>query len=65
MAPPSSSPQMLTSAHCPSDTGKNDGSVQGKYYFKCEAKHGSFVRPDRVEVGDLPVVDDLEDLEEI
>ncbi|RPB00070.1 hypothetical protein L873DRAFT_1681991 [Choiromyces venosus 120613-1] len=46
-------------------TGKNDGSIQGKSYFKCEAKHGSFVRPDRIEVGDFPVIDDLGDSEEI
>ncbi|RFU32699.1 hypothetical protein B7463_g3652, partial [Scytalidium lignicola] len=32
--------------------GKNDGSVEGK-------------RPERVEVGDWPVLDDLEDMEEI
>ncbi|KAL7274500.1 hypothetical protein RUND412_002604 [Rhizina undulata] len=46
-------------------TGKNDGSVGGKSYFSCKHKHGSFVRPDRVEVGDFPVVDDLGDMEEI
>lgn len=46
-------------------TGRNDGSIQGKSYFKCETKHGSFVRPDRIEVGDFPVIDDLGDLEEI
>lgn len=46
-------------------TGKNDGSVNGEYYFKCPPKHGSFVRPDRVEIGDFPAVDDLGDLEEI
>ncbi|KAI5852290.1 CAP Gly-rich domain-containing protein [Tricharina praecox] len=48
-------------------TGKNDGSIQGKAYFSCKPKHGSFVRPDRVEIGDFPEVNDLEleDLEEM
>jgi tubulin-folding cofactor B len=46
-------------------TGKNDGTAGGKRYFECLPKHGSFVRPDRIEVGNFPVVDDLGDLEEI
>ncbi|XP_067945345.1 CAP-Gly domain-containing linker protein 4-like isoform X2 [Watersipora subatra] len=29
-------------------TGKNDGSVQGKQYFKCKPLHGMMVRPSRV-----------------
>ena len=47
--------------------GKNDGSVGGVRYWgeESEVKRGIFVRPDRVEVGDYPVLDDLEDLEEI
>lgn len=47
--------------------GKNDGSVGGKRYWGKDGgpKHGVFVRPERVEVGDWPVLDDLEDMEEI
>lgn len=29
-------------------TGKNDGSVQGIQYFQCKAKHGIFVRVDKL-----------------
>ena len=47
--------------------GKNDGSISGTRYWGQEStmKHGVFVRPERVEVGDWPVLDDLEDMEEI
>jgi len=50
--------------------GKNDGSIKGKRYWGTAAeeggaKYGVFVRPERVEVGDWPVLDDLEDMEEI
>lgn len=50
--------------------GRNDGSLGGKRYWGKEgenggAKYGIFVRPERVEVGDWPVLDDLEDMEEI
>ncbi|KAH7321103.1 putative Alp11-like protein of tubulin-folding cofactor B [Stachybotrys elegans] len=47
--------------------GKNDGSIAGTRYWgePSELKHGVFVRPERVEVGDYPVLDDLEDMEEI
>jgi tubulin-folding cofactor B len=47
--------------------GRNDGSLGGKRYWGKEggAKHGVFVRPERVEVGDWPALDDLDDMEEI
>ncbi|KAK8094518.1 Cell polarity protein alp11 [Apiospora hydei] len=47
--------------------GKNDGSIGGTRYWGQESgmKHGVFVRPERVEVGDWPMLDDLEDMEEI
>ena len=53
--------------------GKNDGSVGGKRYWShghcSEAtagmKYGVFVRPNRVEMGEWPPFNDLEDMEEI
>ena len=29
-------------------SGKNDGSVNGKRYFSCKPRHGTFVRADKV-----------------
>ncbi|KAI0181368.1 CAP Gly-rich domain-containing protein [Hypoxylon sp. FL1284] len=53
--------------HLDEPAGKNDGSIGGTRYWGAESalKHGVFVRPERVEAGDWPVLDDLEDMEEI
>ncbi|KEY66448.1 hypothetical protein S7711_06188 [Stachybotrys chartarum IBT 7711] len=47
--------------------GKNDGSIAGTRYWEStsQLKHGVFVRPERIEMGDYPALDDLEDMEEI
>ncbi|KAK4688238.1 tubulin-specific chaperone B, partial [Tremellales sp. Uapishka_1] len=41
--------------------GKGDGEVEGTRYFACSAKHASFVRADKVEVGDFPERDPFDD----
>ncbi|KAK7203895.1 CAP-Gly domain-containing protein [Myxozyma melibiosi] len=41
--------------------GKHDGSVRGERYFTARNKHGSFFRPEKVEVGEYPEIDDLFD----
>lgn len=44
-------------------TGKNDGTANGTRYFSCQPNFGVFVRPERLEVGDFPPVDDFDDEE--
>lgn len=31
-------------------TGKNDGNVNGTFYFNCKPKHGIFVKPDKLKL---------------
>lgn len=45
-------------------TGKGDGSVDGKRYFECLAKHAVFVRTEKITVGDFPEEDLLADDDE-
>lgn len=42
-------------------TGKNDGSAKGQKYFECQPNFGVFVRAERIEVGDFPVLDEFAD----
>ncbi|MCJ1367540.1 hypothetical protein MMC16_006674 [Acarospora aff. strigata] len=41
--------------------GRNDGTLNGTKYFDSKPKHGIFVRPERVDVGDWPVLDEFAD----
>ena len=38
--------------------GRNNGSFEGKQLFQCAEKHGLFIRPKEVEIGDFPSLDD-------
>jgi tubulin-folding cofactor B len=44
--------------------GKGDGSVEGKRYFACSPHHASFVRAEKVNVGDFPEEDIFGDEED-
>ncbi|GAA5854942.1 hypothetical protein JCM5353_008644 [Sporobolomyces roseus] len=45
--------------------GKGNGSVDGKVYFETLPLRASFVRPDKVKVGDYPEIDPFADDEEM
>lgn len=34
-------------------TGKNNGTVQGREYFRCKPKHGVMVRQHRITIDDV------------
>ena len=38
----------------PDAKGKNDGSVNGKNYFKCKPNHGIFVRQNQISLSKVP-----------
>jgi tubulin-folding cofactor B len=44
--------------------GKNDGSINGNRFFHARNKHGSFLKPKQVEVGDFPELDPFENSED-
>ncbi|BGP39926.1 hypothetical protein JCM10450v2_003905 [Rhodotorula kratochvilovae] len=44
--------------------GKGDGAVDGKRYFETAPLRASFVRPDKVKVGDYPELDPFAELED-
>ncbi|CAL8462895.1 g2429 [Coccomyxa elongata] len=39
--------------------GKNDGNVKGRRYFECALGYGSFLRPNKVNPGDFPEIDEF------
>ena len=39
--------------------GRNNGTVKGKRYFVCPLGYGSFLRPDKVQAGDYPEIDEF------
>ena len=44
--------------------GKNDGSVKGKKYFEAGQNYGVFAKPSKVNVGDYPERNELDELDE-
>jgi len=44
--------------------GKNDGSYAGVRYFQTQTKRGGFLRPDKIQVGEFPEKDLMDDDDE-
>ena len=42
--------------------GKNDGTYNGIKYFECMPSYGVFLRPDKVNVGDYPEIDEFDEI---
>lgn len=50
--------------HLDEPMGKHDGTLKGERIFECPPGHGTFVRGNKVAVGDFPERDILADEEE-
>lgn len=45
--------------------GKNNGTVKDTQYFECEENYGMFVKPGKITIGDFPILDPFDELDEI
>lgn len=50
--------------HYDEPSGKNNGTVDDKFYFSCPDKYGAFIKPQHIAIGDYPELG-LDDLDEI
>ena len=42
--------------------GSGNGYLKGVQYFVCMPKYGNFLRPDKIEVGDFPEIDEFDEI---
>jgi len=64
---PAAAPGWWVGVQYDEPVGKNNGSIMGQRYFECAPKHGGFLRPDKVSVGEyleLCLSDESDDQEE-